>query len=81
MSDSPIKKLDFQSAGKEDAPASLKAVDASIEKPTEKALASKPLTIKEMEATEPLLQENPHRFVMFPIKYHEVSHVVDAFHA
>jgi hypothetical protein len=27
-----------------------------------------------------LLQENPHRFVMFPIKYHEVSHI-DAFHA
>lgn len=81
MSDSPIKKLDFQSTGKENAPASLKPVDAPIEKPTEKALASKPLTIKEMEATEPLLQENPHRFVMFPIKYHEVSHVVDASHA
>lgn len=29
-------------------------------------------TIKELEAEEPLLQENPHRFVLFPIKYHEV---------
>ena len=30
-------------------------------------------TIKEIEADEPLLQENPHRFVLFPIKYHEVG--------
>ena len=29
-------------------------------------------TVKELEAEEPLLQENPHRFVLFPIKYHEV---------
>ena len=29
-------------------------------------------TIKETEADEPLLQENPQRFVLFPIKYHEV---------
>ena len=28
--------------------------------------------IKEEEADEPILQENPHRFVLFPIKYHEV---------
>lgn len=82
MSDSPIKKLDFQSTGKENAVASLKPVDASTEKPTEKTSETKrALTPKELEATEPLLQENPQRFVMFPIKYHEVSHVVDAFHA
>jgi ribonucleoside-diphosphate reductase subunit M2 len=75
MSDSPAKKLDFGIVGKENVP-SMKNVDAPIEKPTEKALATKlPPTIKELEATEPLLQENPHRFVMFPIKYHEVSHV------
>ncbi len=30
-------------------------------------------TIKAEEADEPLLQENPQRFVLFPIKYHEVS--------
>ena len=30
-------------------------------------------TIKEEEAIEPILQENPQRFVLFPIKYHEVS--------
>ena len=29
-------------------------------------------TIKASESEEPLLQENPHRFVLFPIKYHEV---------
>jgi len=29
-------------------------------------------TIKELEADEPLLQENPHRFVLFPLKYHEI---------
>ena len=30
-------------------------------------------TLKPEEADEPLLQENPDRFVIFPIKYHEVS--------
>lgn len=28
--------------------------------------------IKEDEASEPILQVNPQRFVLFPIKYHEV---------
>ena len=32
-------------------------------------------TIKEDEADEPLLQENPQRFVLFPIKYHEVGNL------
>jgi ribonucleoside-diphosphate reductase subunit M2 len=32
--------------------------------------------IKPEEVDEPLLQENPQRFVLFPIKYHEVR---DAF--
>lgn len=74
MSDSPVKKLDFEAAGKENAPASLKTVDASAEKVAEKPTeAPKALTMKELEAQEPLLQENPHRFVLFPIKYHEVS--------
>jgi ribonucleoside-diphosphate reductase subunit M2 len=39
-------------------------------------------TLKEEEASEPILQENPNRFVLFPIKYHEVrtrpNHVYDA---
>jgi hypothetical protein len=38
----------------------------------EEKLAVAP-TIKASEANEPLLQENPGRFVLFPIKYHEVS--------
>ncbi len=29
--------------------------------------------LKALEAEEPLLRENAHRFVLFPIKYHEVS--------
>lgn len=29
--------------------------------------------IKGDEVNEPILQENPNRFVLFPIKYHEVS--------
>lgn len=80
MSDSPVKKLDFQSVGKENAPASFKPVDATTTKPVEKTLEVAKVApgVKETEANEPLLQENPHRFVLFPIKYHEVSHVADA---
>ena len=73
MSDSPAKKLNFEStADKENVYKpivgipDLPEVDASI-KPTVAA------TIKEEEADEPLLQENPQRFVLFPIKYHDVS--------
>ncbi|RKP08529.1 ribonucleotide reductase small subunit RnrA [Thamnocephalis sphaerospora] len=35
-------------------------------------LEEKILAIRRMEAEEPLLKENPQRFVLFPIKYHEV---------
>ncbi|BAE62941.1 putative ribonucleotide reductase small subunit RnrA [Aspergillus flavus] len=75
MSDSPVKKLNFEAAGKENAPSSLQIIDVpatktTVEKPTE--VSSKIASIKEMEANEPLLQENPHRFVLFPIKYHEI---------
>lgn len=80
MSDSPIKKLDFESVGKENASASFKPADALTDKVAEKPLevTKAAPTAKELEAQEPLLQENPNRFVMFPIKYHEVSHVADA---
>lgn len=79
MGNSPVKKLNFEPADKENVPVS-RPVDASDVK--EKPVAEKPAqseppkvapTIKECEAHEPLLQENPHRFVLFPIKYHEVS--------
>ncbi|KAI9891853.1 MAG: Ribonucleotide-diphosphate reductase (RNR), small subunit [Vezdaea aestivalis] len=83
MQDSPIKKLDFESTDKENihvpvaanieakvaADKPIKPADGSLEK-------SLPVTvapgIKPEETDEPLLQENPHRFVLFPIKYHEI---------
>ena len=74
MSDSPVKKLNFESAGKENALSSTRVdapADKIVEKPAQTATTTP--TAKELEATEPLLQENPHRFVLFPIKYHEVS--------
>jgi ribonucleoside-diphosphate reductase subunit M2 len=79
MSDSPAKKLNFELAGKENDPIPTPLVDADLKKPNVevmKSTATAPkvaLGIKESEADEPLLQENPHRFVLFPLKYHEVS--------
>jgi ribonucleoside-diphosphate reductase subunit M2 len=83
MGDSPAKKLNFETVGKENVPFNADAPilnDIEIKKPiveevkTEKAVIVAP-TIKPEEADEPLLQENPHRFVLFPIKYHEVRRV------
>ncbi|KAJ3483296.1 hypothetical protein NLG97_g7337 [Lecanicillium saksenae] len=82
--ESPVKKLDFSSANKENLPA-----DASLETTSTDIVAQKPIAIaakkdakddtpavaagiKPEEADEPLLQENPQRFVLFPIKYHEI---------
>lgn len=80
MSDSPAKKLNFESsADKENTYKPIVGIpdldeeDDAPKKPTTAA------TIKEEEAHEPLLQENPHRFVLFPIKYHDVSERVFAF--
>ena len=78
--DSPAKKIDFEAVGKENLPfdANAHVVDIGIKKPiveeakTDKVVAAG-LTIKPDESDEPLLQENPQRFVLFPIKYHEVS--------
>jgi ribonucleoside-diphosphate reductase subunit M2 len=83
--ESPIKKLDFTGANKENAPfdadlATLEAeMDAAQQQKSglpkkEEPKASVAPTIKPEEADEPLLQENPQRFVLFPIKYHEVRH-------
>ncbi|KAI0127778.1 ribonucleotide reductase [Xylariales sp. AK1849] len=81
--ESPVKKLDF--TGKENAPfdADVEAIANEIEtqKPVMesiKIIDDKPIaaivapTIKAEEAHEPLLQENPNRFVLFPIKHHEI---------
>ncbi|KAI0097643.1 ribonucleoside-diphosphate reductase small subunit [Nemania sp. FL0031] len=80
--ESPVKKLDFTAASKENAP-----FDADVHTLANQIDADKPTTvakpveapkpavapgIKAEEAEEPLLQENPQRFVLFPIKYHEI---------
>ena len=82
MGDSPAKKIQFKPVDKENAPANIPAplmdelehkrplVEVyDVKKEAKPAVAA---TIKPEEADEPLLQENPHRFVLFPIKYHEV---------
>jgi ribonucleoside-diphosphate reductase subunit M2 len=79
--ESPVKKLDFGAANKENEPLSnttetnelkTKAVETKKE---DSKVAVAP-GIKAEEADEPLLQENPQRFVLFPIKYHEVSDAI-----
>ena len=80
MSASPVKKINFEAVGKENTPHDVPVVeDLELKKPggleVVKKEEKKPVvapTIKEEEANEPLLQENPHRFVLFPIRYHEV---------
>lgn len=82
MGDSPAKKLNFEAVGKENVPIEISAPimdDLDLKKPLVEAFDAKKEekaavapTIKPEEADEPLLQENPHRFVLFPIKYHEV---------
>ena len=79
MNDSPAKKIDFSVADKENIPINASAPQEDVA--TTKSIVElvKPVDppkvadgIKASEADEPLLQENPHRFVLFPIKYHEV---------
>ena len=111
---SPVKKLDFGSADKENAPYNPDAPifeEVKIQKPVEKvaqdtstpradgsivvngityypegakkeelALTVAP-SLRPEEADEPLLQDNPQRFVLFPIKYHEVSRDSPRVHA
>ena len=80
MADSPAKKLQFDVADKENLPfnAQLPLVEIETSKPELEVVKKEPLpvmvasTIKPEEADEPLLQANPQRFVLFPIKYHEV---------
>jgi ribonucleoside-diphosphate reductase subunit M2 len=81
MIDSPAKKLDFSSGNKENVFRPIVGIpDITLEEDASGALPSTAPTIKPEEADEPLLRENSQRFVMFPIKYHDVSaiHVFDA---
>lgn len=82
-----MKKLDFGPNDKENQPlddAALSAlaeqVDAShkpvLEESRPAAKDEKP-ALRPEEADEPLLQDNPQRFVLFPIKYHEVCHALE----
>ena len=78
MADSPIKKINLD-VGKENIDHDAPVVDAidlhgtpvEIVQKVEKPKVAP--TLRPEEADEPLLQENPHRFVLFPIKYHEVG--------
>lgn len=77
MNDSPAKKLDFSVQNKENNSevavrvAGIPEIDFPEE--SDKKDVSVAPGIKETEVTEILLQENPHRFVLFPIQHHEVS--------
>ena len=80
--ESPVKKLDFGAADKENNPdATVDDLAQQIEadhKPVVEEVKkvekeSETAVTKPDESDEPLLQENPNRFVLFPIKYHEVS--------
>ena len=83
----PVKKINFENVGKENMPTTtiLAPVDdlvkpvilestKTIIKPVEVAVT--PASLKALEKEEPLLKENPHRFVLFPIKYNDVSHFI-----
>ncbi|RYN42387.1 Ribonucleoside-diphosphate reductase small chain [Alternaria arborescens] len=72
MNDSPAKKLDFSPAEKENTFKPIVGIPDDFEDDLEEAKPIVAPTIKEEEAIEPILQENPGRFVLFPIKYHDV---------
>jgi ribonucleoside-diphosphate reductase subunit M2 len=81
MNDSPIKKIDFSAIDKENIPVNSSAPSTEESSDMKKSIVDmvKPVETpkvasgtKAQEMDEPLLQENPHRFVLFPIKYHEV---------
>jgi ribonucleoside-diphosphate reductase subunit M2 len=76
MNASPLKKLEFTSVDKENVPVPVAGIPELDDLPEETVQKGEPNvapTIKPEEADEPLLQENPHRFVLFPIQHHEVS--------
>jgi ribonucleoside-diphosphate reductase subunit M2 len=73
MVDSPAKKLDFASADKENVFRPIVGIPDLPEDEAPVAKTGTAATIRPEEAHEPLLQENPNRFVLFPIKYHDVS--------
>ncbi|PHH61049.1 hypothetical protein CDD81_817 [Ophiocordyceps australis] len=82
--ESPVKKLDLGSSNKENQPLcedSLSPLARQVDD-SHKPIANKEEADSKSEVApsnkspdledEPLLQENPQRFVLFPIKYHEI---------
>jgi len=69
--ESPVKKIDFSSPTTQNN-GELKAVPL-VGLPELPPIASEILDKKETaDDEEPILKENPNRFVLFPIKFHEV---------
>ncbi|KAF2762617.1 ribonucleoside-diphosphate reductase M2 subunit [Pseudovirgaria hyperparasitica] len=75
MGNSPAKRIDFSAANKENVSVEVAVPIKGIpDLPDEEEDITPSVvpTLKPEEADEPLLQENPQRFVLFPIKYHEI---------
>jgi len=75
--ESPIKKLSFAASNKENAPldADLASLEAQMDAKHAEKKQETPVQHQEEKQElmeEPLLKENPQRFVLFPIKYHEI---------
>lgn len=77
MKDSPVKQPIFTSENKENMPAPLEplptATAEDLKKPVTEIVKTTPEVkiapgITNTDADEPLLQENPSRFVLFPLK-------------
>lgn len=64
-----VQQLKEAKRAKDDVPAAIRE-EADVEEVDVKHKSRKQL--KESEQEEPLLKENPGRFVLFPIKYHEI---------
>jgi hypothetical protein len=81
MSESPMKGISSSGTDKENvvsgSPTAAKELLATEQPVLKSVVPVETPTVasdcKAVEAEEPLLQENPHRFVLFPIKYHEVQ--------
>ena len=81
MDGSPMKNISLDHVGKENIPHALalsnEDFDGKIhfdEVPKKEQIQAPTVSngIKPEDSDEPLLQDNPNRFVLFPIKYHEV---------
>ncbi|KAK7529568.1 ribonucleoside-diphosphate reductase-like protein subunit M2 [Phyllosticta citribraziliensis] len=73
MNDSTPKKLDFSEDYDDSVARPIVGIPDLEDLPEDnEEHPSVAPTIKKDEVHEPLLQENPHRFVLFPIKYHEI---------